>query len=59
MGWGHFSEVSSWIIDDMTKKAGSVSRGRTGRGWPGQRVFLGDKQVLEKSQGKAVKALDI
>lgn len=59
LGWGQFSGVSSWIIHNMNKKAGSVSGGRAARGWPGQRVFLGDKEVLEKSQGRAMKALDI
>lgn len=43
----------------MTRKAGSASGGRAGRGWPAQRVFLGHKGVLDKSQGRTVKVLDI
>lgn len=29
-----------------------------GKGWPGQRVLLGDR-VLGRSQGRAVEAMDI
>lgn len=53
---GQFSGVSSWvicgIINDMKKKAGSVSRGRSRRGGPAQRCSWGTSKCCKEARVK-------